>query len=66
MSNTYTCSFCGAKAEGKDITYLKRQEDRDKTKLDGSSVALRPVGWDWDITPIKFTDSWSCGCHKFR
>lgn len=27
---------------------------------------LIPEGWDWDITSVKFTYSWSCGCHKFN
>lgn len=63
--NIYTCSFCGKKEKGKPLTYLYPWA-RKGVKLDGSCVALRPKGWDWDIVPVKFTDSWSCGCHKFR
>ena len=66
MENVYTCSFCGKKENGKPLTFLKHQLDRDKVKLNGSSVALMPIGWDWDIVPIKFTDLFSCGCHKIR
>lgn len=63
--NIYTCSFCGKKEQGKPITYLYPYA-RENVKLDGSCVALKPIGWSWDITPVKFTDTWSCGCHKFK
>jgi hypothetical protein len=66
MINVYTCSFCGTKAEGKPLSFLVNSNDRAKVKLDGSSVALMPDGWDWDIVPVKFTDLWSCGCHPIR
>ena len=65
IENIYTCSFCGKQEKGKPVTYLRYAEDRAKAKLDGTNVALRPDGWDWDIFPVKFTDSWSCGCHTF-
>jgi hypothetical protein len=69
--NIYTCSFCDKKEKGKPITYLLpyARVDRYTGKqkpLDGTNVALMPEGWDWDIVPVKFTDSWTCGCHKFR
>ena len=54
------------KAEGKPLFFLVNANDRAKVKLDGSSVALMPEGWDWDIVPVKFTDLWSCGCHTIR
>ena len=69
--NIYTCSFCGKKAKGKPLTYLYADARYDKHSgkakaLDGTNVALMPDGWDWDIVPVKFTNSWSCGCYKFR
>ena len=64
--NIYTCSFCGKKAIGKPLSFLERPSDRAKVKLDGTNVALMPIGWDCDILPIKFTDVFSCGCHKIR
>lgn len=64
--NIYTCSFCGKTAEGKPISFLINPIDREKAKKGGCKVSLMPVGWDWDIAPIKFTDLFSCGCHKFR
>jgi hypothetical protein len=64
--NIYTCTFCEKKEQGKPLTFLKHQSDRDKVKLDGTNVSLMPVGWDWDIRPVKFTDIFSCGCHKLR
>jgi len=69
--NIYTCSFCGKQAEGKPLSYLYPSAAYDhngnvKVKLDGTNVALMPVGWDWDIMPVKFTDLWSCGCHVFQ
>ena len=68
--NIYTCSFCGKKEKGKPLSYLypiARTDRNGKPKaLDGTNVALMPDGWDWDIVPVKFTDNWSCGCHKFR
>lgn len=66
-NNIYTCSFCGKKAQGKPLSWLKDWSVREK-ELNKSrqSVALMPDGWDWDIAPVKFTDQWSCGCHKFR
>lgn len=72
MENIYTCSFCGKKEKGKDISYLlpharvNQFTGRPKVKLDGTNVALRPDGWDWDIVPVTFGDLWSCGCHKIR
>jgi len=66
MENIYTCSFCEKKAQGKPLSYLIHQSDRDKVKPNGTNVALMPIGWDWDITPIKFTDTWSCGCHTIN
>lgn len=71
MKNIYTCSFCGKQEEGKDLSYLHPDSRYDmytnKPKpLNGTMVSLMPDGWDWDIVPVKFTDSWSCGCHKFR
>ena len=71
MNNIYTCSFCGKKAKGKPLSYLVPDARHDRytgkpLPLNGTVVALRPNGWDWDIAPVKFTDSWSCGCHKFR
>jgi len=69
--NIYTCSFCGKKEKGKSLSYLYPNCRYDKytgkpKPLNGTMVALMPDGWDWNIVPIKFTDSWSCGCHKFR
>lgn len=64
--NVYTCSFCGKRAQGRPITFLKVYEDRLKVKLNGSNVALMPEGWDWDIQEYKFNDLFSCGCHKFN
>jgi hypothetical protein len=66
MKNIYTCSFCGKTAEGKPLSFLKHQSDRDKAKMDGSNVALMPIGWDWDIVPVKFTDLFTCGCQKIN
>jgi hypothetical protein len=63
MRNIYTCSFCGKQEEGKPLNYLINP---DKAVINGTNVALRPIGWDWDIFPVKFTDSFSCGCHKFN
>lgn len=57
----YTCSFCDKQALGKPYSYLIKPN-----KFSNHDVALRPIGWDWDIVPLKFTDSWSCGCHKFN
>ena len=65
MKNIYTCSFCGKKEVGKSLDYLYLNA-RTGVKLNGTNIALMPDGWDWDIVPIKFTDSWSCGCHKFN
>ena len=68
--NIYTCSFCGKREQGKDLNHLvpiARYDNKGKLKpLNGTLVSLMPVGWDWDIVPITFEDSWSCGCHKFR
>jgi len=66
MDNIYTCSFCEKKEKGKPLSYLVNPSDREKAKLDGTNVALKPIGWDWDIQPIKFGDLFSCGCHKLR
>ena len=68
MSNIYTCSFCGKEEEGKPLSFFTNPIDREKNKnnLNGTNVALRPDGWDWDIVPVKFTDMWSCGCHKIN
>jgi len=64
--NIYTCTFCNKKAEGKSLSFLKLQSDRDNVKLNGTNVALMPIGWDWDIEPVRFTDIFTCGCHKIR
>ena len=69
--NIYTCSFCSKTEKGKPLTYLYPNARYDGLSgkpiaLDGTNVALMPYGWDWNIVPVKFTDSWSCGCHKFR
>ena len=66
MENTYTCSFCGRKEQGKPLSYLKNPVDRNKVRLNGTNVALMPIGWDWDIVPVKFTDLFTCGCYKIR
>lgn len=69
-NNIYTCSFCGKQEQGKPLSRLVPSARHDNygnpVKLNGTKVSLMPDGWDWDITPVKFTDTWSCGCHKLR